>query len=212
MEKIPVQISALQHYLFCKRQCYLIYVENLWYENAYTAKGRDLHTIVDSKSSISRNGTVYARSVRVNSEELGLYGQLDLLEYNKDEDIFIPVEYKKGRPKLNHCDIVQLVAQGLAIRDMLHRKVNYGYIWYYETRHRMKVDFTDELIEETKMIIEEVRSMLINQLCDFSINKLFIKKCKKCSLYKFCQPKYLMMSNRLAKYMDSMINYEEDFE
>lgn len=38
-----IPISALQHYLYCPRQCALIHVEQLWAENRQTAEGRLLH-------------------------------------------------------------------------------------------------------------------------------------------------------------------------
>lgn len=40
-------ISALQHWLFCPRQCALIHVERLWAENLFTAEGRLLHECAD---------------------------------------------------------------------------------------------------------------------------------------------------------------------
>ncbi len=36
-------LSALRHYLFCPRQCALIHVEQLWFENQFTAEGRVMH-------------------------------------------------------------------------------------------------------------------------------------------------------------------------
>lgn len=39
----PIPISALQHYLYCPRQCALIHIERQWLENIFTAKGRVLH-------------------------------------------------------------------------------------------------------------------------------------------------------------------------
>jgi len=38
-----VMISALQHLLFCPRQCALIHIEQQWAENRFTAEGRILH-------------------------------------------------------------------------------------------------------------------------------------------------------------------------
>jgi len=32
-------ISALQHLIFCERQCALIHIEQAWAENLYTAEG-----------------------------------------------------------------------------------------------------------------------------------------------------------------------------
>ena len=42
-----VPLSALQHYLFCPRQCALIHVEQIWEESRLTAEGRILHERVD---------------------------------------------------------------------------------------------------------------------------------------------------------------------
>jgi hypothetical protein len=36
-------ISALQHLLFCPRQCALIHLERLWSKNSLTREGRHLH-------------------------------------------------------------------------------------------------------------------------------------------------------------------------
>ena len=47
-------LSALQHLLFCERQCALIHIEQEWTENLYTAEGRILHEHVDAGQSESR--------------------------------------------------------------------------------------------------------------------------------------------------------------
>ena len=46
-EEDYIQLSSLQHYVFCPRQCGLMYVEDLWAENVFTARGRVLHERVD---------------------------------------------------------------------------------------------------------------------------------------------------------------------
>ncbi len=38
-----IQLSALQHFVFCKRQCALIHIEQSWFENVLTAEGRIMH-------------------------------------------------------------------------------------------------------------------------------------------------------------------------
>lgn len=209
---IPVQISAIQHYVYCRRQCYLIHVEQLWSENSYTAIGRDLHSIVDSGFSETRNNVVFARSIKVNAEQLGIYGQLDLLEYDKVSKMYIPVEYKKGKPKMNNCDILQLVAQGLAVSEMMNCTVDYGYLWYYQVRRRIKIEFTQKLILETKSVIEEIRNMLDSQICKFDAKDVFIKKCKYCSLKKECSPQMLYFNFRINNYIKEMVDCEEIIE
>ena len=43
-----IQISALQHYVYCPRQCALIHVEGAWNENVFTTRGNILHEKVDT--------------------------------------------------------------------------------------------------------------------------------------------------------------------
>jgi len=42
-----VPLSALQHYIFCPRQCALIHVEQVWQDNLYTLRGDRAHERVD---------------------------------------------------------------------------------------------------------------------------------------------------------------------
>ena len=52
----PIPLSALQHYLYCPRQCALIHLEQLWVENTQTAQGRVLHERVDAGRTQRRAG------------------------------------------------------------------------------------------------------------------------------------------------------------
>ncbi|MGB6230882.1 MAG: Dna2/Cas4 domain-containing protein, partial [Litorimonas sp.] len=63
MESLP--LSALQHWLFCPRQCALIHVEGLWAENRLTAEGRVLHERADEGHPESRDGARVLRAVQV---------------------------------------------------------------------------------------------------------------------------------------------------
>ena len=40
---LPVPISALQHFLYCPRQCALIHIEQTYGENLYTLRGNRVH-------------------------------------------------------------------------------------------------------------------------------------------------------------------------
>lgn len=95
-ESLP--ISALQHWLFCPRQCALIHVERLWEENRLTAEGRLLHERADTGIPESRDGIRVLRAVQVASTRLGLHGVADVVEMRGPHPF--PVEYKRGRPKL----------------------------------------------------------------------------------------------------------------
>src|ERR1017187_6263136 len=119
-------ISALQHLSFCERQCALIHIEGLWAENRLTAEGRQLHQRAHESNAENRPGLRVSRGVRLRSLRLGLTGQADVVEFRLDgvaapgeagpvqlEGVegwwrVSPVEYKRGRPKRDRCDEVQL--------------------------------------------------------------------------------------------------------
>ncbi|HYW07804.1 MAG TPA: hypothetical protein VE913_12670, partial [Longimicrobium sp.] len=54
-------ISALQHLLFCERQCALIHVEGVWADNALTVEGNHLHRRADTGPDETRDGVRIAR-------------------------------------------------------------------------------------------------------------------------------------------------------
>jgi CRISPR-associated exonuclease Cas4 len=67
-----IPISALQHHLFCPRQCALIHVDGLWAENRLTAEGKVLHERSDTPGRRTRptsSGTGL-RPVITDSEDL----------------------------------------------------------------------------------------------------------------------------------------------
>ena len=135
-ESIP--ISALQHMLYCPRQCALIHVERQWKENFHTAEGRMLHRRVESGESESRWDLVVHRSVPLRSSKLGLFGYADVIEMLDGGRRPHPVEYKRGRPKSHRADEVQLCAQALCIEEMTGLQVPSGNLFYGRTRRRRK--------------------------------------------------------------------------
>lgn len=138
-------ISALQHYAYCPRQFALIHIEQVWDENRFTAEGRVLHERVDSGVAEQRRGTRYERGVLLLSQRYRLTGKMDLLEIEQgDPPHYFPVEYKRGKPKVEDWDRIQLCAQALCIEEMRSVQVNEGAIWYWEVRKREPVAIDDD--------------------------------------------------------------------
>ena len=80
-------ISALQHLVFCERQCALIHIEGAWAENMLTAQGRKLHERAHEAETVMREGVRTCRGLRLRSLRLGLTGQADVVEFHRcDED------------------------------------------------------------------------------------------------------------------------------
>ncbi|MBW2201387.1 MAG: Dna2/Cas4 domain-containing protein [Deltaproteobacteria bacterium] len=106
-----IPLSALQHLIFCERQCALIHVEQLWIENLYTAEGRIMHERVDTGNRESRGKIRIEYGMPLRSLRLGLIGKADVVEFHlavekttKEKWQPFPVEYKRGRPKKGSAD------------------------------------------------------------------------------------------------------------
>ena len=198
-----IPLSALQHYAFCPRQCALIHNEQAWAENYLTAQGRALHERVDSGEPETRKGVRFERTVHVSAEKLGIGGVLDLVEVETKTGRLKPVEYKRGKPKPNPMDEIQLCAQGLCLEEMTRQTVSEGALWYMQTRHRVPVVFSDDLRAQTLATIAAVRELLNSGQTP---PPNYGKRCKACSLVEICQPELLGKQDRSVGYVEGLFN------
>ncbi len=179
-------VSALQHFLYCERQCALIHLERVWEENRFTAEGKVLHDKAHTGPDESRPGVRITRGLPVASARLGLSGVCDVVEFHTSGEV-LPVEYKRGRPKTHRADEVQLAAQAIALEEMLNRTVDLGLLFYGKTRRRKEVAIDTTLRELTTNLAMRLHA-LINHGCtppaEFSASK-----CNACSLLPICLPK-----------------------
>ena len=161
-EDALIPLSALQHYLFCPRQCALIHVEQLWAEDAATAEGRLLHEKADAGRPEKRPGVRIARGVALRSFALGVTGKADIVEFHGKGDgaTPFPVEYKRGKPKAHRADEVQLCAQAICLEEMFTIAVPNGAMFYGVTRRRLPVAFDAALRELTLETARATRAMI----------------------------------------------------
>ena len=192
-------LSALQHLLFCERQCGLIHIEQLWQDNVLTVEGTHLHQNVDEEGrrSETREDVITVRRLSMRSLALGLIGKADVVEFHADAAGValpgrpgrwrpFPVEYKRGRPKRNHCDEVQLCAQALCLEEYLGVVIPGGALFYGQTQHRFDVAFQAALREETYTAAKRLHALIesgITPLADEA------PKCENCSLRPLCLPR-----------------------
>ena len=182
-----IMLSALQHYAYCPRQFALIHVEQAWAENRFTAEGNLLHERVDAGVAETRKGIRSERSVLLRSEHYGLVGKMDLLEIiDGDPCQYFPVEYKRGKPKLEDWDRIQLCAQALCLEEMRDTTVTEGAIWYWEVRQREPIQIDDELRATTLKVIQGAREIISAGVTPMPIDDK--KRCRACSLNQLCQP------------------------
>ena len=184
-----VPLSALQHLVFCRRQCGLIHLEGAWAENLLTAEGRVLHERVDGDPGETRRGVRIARGVALRSPRLGLIGKADVVEFHRVRGgpaQPFPVEYKRGRPKPHDADRVQLCAQALCLEEMLGQPVPAGALFYGEPRRRQEVAFDAALRDRTEAAARDLHAMLAAGVTPPPEPG---SKCRSCSLEPACLPR-----------------------
>jgi len=195
-ELIP--ISALQHFVFCPRQCALIHNEQVWQENRFTAEGRLLHERVHESDNESRGDVRIARGLRLRSLKLGLVGIADVVEFIRTEDdagiripgisglrLVRPVEYKRGRPKPDQCDAVQLCAQAMCLEEMLSTTIEEGVVFYGKPRRRQVIAIDAALRTFCEETVQKTHALLTTSVLP---EAEYTKKCRACSLLEACMP------------------------
>lgn len=197
-EDTLVPISALQHFLFCPRQCALIHVEQIWAEDGATAEGRVLHERVDAGGMETRPGLRVERGIALRSFALGVTGKADAVEFPRGAPP-LPVEYKRGKPKPHRADEVQLCAQALCLEEMFGVAVPEGALFYGVTRRRLRILFDPALRALTAEVAGAVRHMLAQQRTPPPV---LTRGCARCSLQDACQPKRFEHPPAVARWLE----------
>lgn len=209
-------LSGIQHFAFCPRQWALIHVEQQWAENVRTVDGDIFHERThDEEPAESRGDLLIARGMRVQSARLGISGQCDVVEFRRSPGGIAlrgregtwqpyPVEYKKGAPKENSADIVQLCAQAMCLEDMLACAIPEGSLFYGEPRRRLRVELTPELRAETEDMLRQMREYARR---GYTPRPKPAPRCKACSLADLCLPR-LVRAAPVRDYLKSALEDE----
>lgn len=179
----PIPISALQHYVYCPRQCALIHLEQVWDENLFTLRGRRAHEAVDVPEGMVREGVRVEYALPLWSEQLDIVGRADVVEFV--DGLPYPVEHKVGSRWAKHADQVQLCAQGMCLEEMFGVRVPAGALFYRASRRRLEVSFTSMLRAEVEQIIAEVQQLLSQEQLPPPVAD---PRCPQCSLIDTCMP------------------------
>lgn len=212
-------ISGLQHFSFCRRQWALIHIENQWSENYYTVDGEIMHEKThDPYITEKRRDIIVSRSLPVKSEALGLTGCCDIVEFRENqngvairgrENLWLPcpVEYKRGRPKQDDTDALQLCAQAICLEEMFCcPEIKTAYLYYGETRRREPVELGQELRFGLKEMTKEMHALFGRRYTPM-VKKT--KKCAECSLADICLPA-LTKKAQASEYINHILFEEND--
>ena len=186
-----------------------------WQENVRTVEGNLLHEKAHNPlNNEKRNGVIITRAMPIHSKELGVSGECDVVEFHQvsesegislaGRDGFyqvVPIEYKKGKPKKNDIDILQLVSQVLCLEEMLCCQIPVGYLFYGETKRRVKVDIEEAIREKTKALWKEMHGYYERK---YTPKVKWSKSCNACSLKDICLP-VLGKGKRVVDYIEKKI-------
>lgn len=202
-----IALSALQHYLYCPRQCALIHNEQIWTENVATAEGRIAHERVHAEKAEQRRGVRVVTGMPLRCRALGVSGVADAVELHRQSDRSwrpYPVEHKRGRPKAHRADEVQLCAQGLALEEMFGVSIAEGALFYGQPRRRSVVAFDAELRALTENVAAQTRALLEKG----STPRMPYEKqrCDGCSLIELCRPRITGSTRSAAAWLDAQCN------
>lgn len=210
-------LSGIQHFAFCRRQWALIAIERQWHDNVLTAEGKILHQRADDPFAKEiRDGVIIARALPVASYRLGLYGVCDVVEMHPATAGVplpgrtgayqpVPVEYKRGKEKDDPCDEAQLCAQAMCLEEMLATTIEYGCLFYGETRRRVQVALTAEL---RGLVTEYAAEMHALYERGHTPRVRPSKACKSCSLVNICLPDMQAATRSAASYIQKQIDGE----
>lgn len=219
VEEEYLMLSGIQHFYFCKRQWAFIHIEQQWAENQATMEGNYLHKKADDPYIVETRKDVFiSRAVPLSSKYLGLSGILDVLEFHQCENgIIIPdhagkwrpniVEYKRGKPKKDHRDIVQLTAQVICLEEMLKCHITKSDFYYHEINRRLEIEITETLRDETIEAVLEMHSLYDKKITPKAES---YKNCTKCSLYDICMPRLTKKKSSVANYIEKHTTLEDE--
>ena len=203
-EEDYLMLSGLQHFAYCRRQWALIHIEQQWAENERTVDGQIFHSVAHDKARIEKRGELLiTRGLPVKSAKLGMSGVCDVVEFHKSEEGVslasyeglwqpYPVEYKKGLPKLNEADEMQLCGQAICLEEMLLCRIPGGSLFYGENRRREPVEFTEELRGKVYDMAKEMHVLWDK---GYTPRVKPQKGCNACSLKEICVPTLLRVKS-----------------
>jgi len=201
-----LMLSALQHLLFCPRQCALIHIEQLWSENRLTAEGRILHERVHTAARESRRKIRVEFDLPIRSFTLGISGRADVVEFHQKENGIwqpFPVEYKRGRPKGDDSDRVQLCAQAMCLEEMLNVSVPKGALFYGKKQRRMEVALDASLRRKTTETATALHGLFESAVTPPPV---YSRRCERCSFVDLCLPKILGKKRKVQSYINRMVS------
>lgn len=203
-DDVPDLVPArmVNEFAYCPRLFYLEWVQARFADNADTVDGRFQHRVVDQETGRAPSPAQVAdlseaRSVLVSAPDLGLVGRIDLIE--GDGNAVIPVDYKRGSPAGTLERTWEPERRQLAVQVLMLRAAGYevagAVLYFVETRERVTIDLTEDLLERTRNSLVQLRTVASADQAPPPL--VDSPKCPRCSLVGLCLPdEHNLLSSR----------------
>ncbi|WP_369347623.1 CRISPR-associated protein Cas4 [Acetivibrio straminisolvens] len=120
-----------------------------------------------------------------------------------------PVEYKRGKPKKDDRDTVQLCAQVICLEEMMKVKIEFGELYYAQTKHRQRIEIDEKLRIRVYSLAEKMHEMFREGITPPAEVG---KHCSICSMVDLCQPRLTKKYRSVANYIRSAFLESEETE
>ena len=113
-----------------------------------------------------------------------------------------PVEYKRGKPKPDERDEVQLCAQAICMEEMFGAEIPEGALYYGEIRRRTVVQISLDLRAKVENYANEMHRLFEHGITPGPVYK---PHCKSCSLVEICLPKQMRDIKSANNYLNTQL-------
>ncbi len=193
MEPESIAIAALEHAAYCERQWGLIHLDRFWLDNDDTMRGHHTHERVDQATGARRGPVQTEWRLPVWSEQMGLHGYCDAVEF-EDGGAITPVEYKSGK-RFERPAEIQLCAQAMCLEEMFDTHILIGQIYLAGTHRLTPVNLDDTLRAEVRAVVDTVRRLERGRTLPSPRDD---QRCSRCSFDEHCLPSIVASRRRVA--------------
>jgi len=199
-----IPISMLNAFEYCPRRFWIEFVDGEMEVNAHVLEGQIKHERAHTVGAEQDGDQVTLRRLYVYSDRLRVTGFVDLVEI--EGGVIAPVEYKKGSMGKWLNDHIQLCAQAMCLEERLEAgnwklevgdqtsniqrltsNIQYGFVFYFGSRRRVRVEFDQTLRGKTMASVDRIWKLLEDNKMPAPIEKY--AKCRECSLESICLPR-----------------------
>jgi CRISPR-associated exonuclease Cas4 len=202
-------ISMLNAFEYCPRRFWIEFVNGEMEINAHVLEGQLRHERAHTPSVAHAGDDTTLRRLYVYSDRLRVAGFADLVEVEQGQ--VVPVEYKKGTLGKWLNDHLQLCAQAMCLEERIAvtrgrllpdltlplAPIEYGYLFYFGSRRRERVEFDETLRAKTMTSVQQMWELLRQEQMPAPIERY--AKCRDCSLEPICLPREVRALGHLVK-------------